>query len=274
MKGAIASYLIAVKNFLDIHRNFDGTISLIITSDEEGKAKFGTQKVVDWMLKNKSKIDFCIVGEPTNPRKVGEIAKIGRRGSMNCQLTVTGRQGHVAYPENATNPIPDLIKYIEILKKPFDKGNENFQPSNLEITSIDTGNTTVNLIPQKILTRFNIRFNNHFSSESLKKNIKDRLDSVGKNYSIKYEVSGEPFLKKSIKYNNFLKESVFEITGNNLRMDTSGGTSDARFISKICPVVEFGSVGKTMHQVDEYANIKDLETLSKIYLRFLEKVFQ
>lgn len=274
MKGAIAAYILAVNQFLEHIKTFNGTISFIITSDEEGKADFGTKKVIEWLKKQKINIDFCIVGEPTNPKNVGELAKIGRRGSINCQLTVRGKQGHVAYPENAKNPIPSLMKYLEKLNQPLDKGNKNFQPSNLEITSIDTGNPVDNLIPQTASSKFNIRFNNIFDSKSLKKRIKSRLDSVGKNYSIKFNISGEPFLKTSIKYNKLLRDTVHEVTGRDLKMDTSGGTSDARFISKICPVIEFGSVGKTMHQVDENAKIKDLEILSKVYLKFLQKVYQ
>lgn len=273
MKGAIAAYIVAIYNFLDVNKNFKGTISLMTTSDEEGNAKFGTKKIVEWLKKNKIKIDFCIVGEPTNPKLVGEVAKIGRRGSVNCQLTVKGKQGHVAYPKNAINPISDLIKYLNKLQQPLDRGNVNFQPSNLELTSIDTGNVVDNLIPEKISAKFNIRFNTNFTSQGIKKIIKDRLNSVGKNYTIKFNVSGEPFIKESKKYKSFLKKSVKEIAGIDLKMNTSGGTSDARFISKLCPVIEFGPVGKTMHQINENVKIKDLEILSDIYLKFLEKFF-
>ncbi|MBK93040.1 MAG: succinyl-diaminopimelate desuccinylase [Rickettsiales bacterium] len=273
MKGAIAAYIVAIYNFLDVKKNFKGTISLMTTSDEEGNAEFGTKKIVEWLKKNKIKIDFCIVGEPTNPKLVGEVAKIGRRGSVNCLLTVKGKQGHVAYPKNAINPISDLIKYLNKLQEPLDRGNANFQPSNLEVTSIDTGNVVDNLIPEKISAKFNIRFNTNFTSQCIKKIIRDRLNTVGKNYTIKFNVSGEPFIKESKKYKSFLKKSVQEVAGIGLKMDTSGGTSDARFISKLCPVIEFGSVGRTMHQINENVRIKDLEILSDIYLKFLEKFF-
>ena len=213
------------------------------------------------------------MGEPTSRKKIGDMAKIGRRGSINCNLTVNGKQGHVAYPEKARNPITDLIRLCNELKKPFDKGNTFFPPTNLEITSIDTKNKITNLIPEKVTAKFNIRFNNSYNSKTLIKTLKERLDNLKTNYELNTKISGESFLNQSNILNTHLEKSIFEITKENVEFSTSGGTSDARFISKICPVVEFGSVGETMHQIDEKVKIKDLDLLSKIYINLLNRVY-
>ena len=273
MKSSIAAFVNAVNSFLKKTKDFKGTISLILTSDEEGDAELGTKKVIQWLKKEKIKIDFCLVGEPTSRKKIGDMAKIGRRGSINCNLTVKGKQGHVAYPEKARNPITDLIRLCSELKKPFDKGNAFFPPTNLEITSIDTENKITNLIPEKVTAKFNIRFNNSYNSKTLIKTLKKRLDNLKTHYELSTKISGESFLNQSDILNTHLEKSIFEITKENVEFSTSGGTSDARFISKICPVVEFGSVGETMHQIDEKVKIKDLDLLSKIYIDLLDRVY-
>ena len=273
MKSAIAAFINAINNFLKRTKDFKGTISLILTSDEEGDAEFGTKKVIQWLKKEKIKIDFCLVGEPTSRKKVGDMAKIGRRGSLNCNLIVKGKQGHVAYPEKAKNPITDLIKLCSELRKPFDKGNKFFPPTNLEITSIDTENKITNLIPEKITAKFNVRFNNVYNSKTLIKTLKKRLDKLGTHYELSTKISGESFLNQSDILNNHLEKSILEIAKEKVEFSTSGGTSDARFISKICPVIEFGSVGETMHQIDEKIKIKDLDLLSKIYVDLLNRVY-
>ena len=272
MKGAIGSFMDAGIKFTR-EKKFKGTISYLITGDEEGKANYGTKKVIDWMIENKIKLDFCIVGEPTNPNFLGEMAKIGRRGSLNGELTVFGKQGHVAYPERSNNPIKSLLKYSSKLLEPIDKGDKLFQSSNLEITSIDVNNKVTNLIPSEAKLNFNVRFNSSFSSTSLIKLLKERLNQVGKHYSINFSVSGESFINKSDKLTDTLSYAIFEILKIKPKMSTSGGTSDARFISKICPVIEFGLVGKTMHQINENVSLMDIKALSMIYQKFLEKMF-
>ena len=273
MKGAIASYIYAINNFLEKFKNFKGTLSLLLTSDEEGEANFGTKQVVNWLERKNIKLDYCVVGEPTNPNFLGEMAKIGRRGSLNCKLKINGKQGHVGYPDRAKNPITDAIKFCNELKKPLDKGNKFFQPSNLEITSFDVDNKVTNLIPQSAYISFNVRFNDYFNSKSLIELIKKRLLKVGKNFALEAKVSGESFYNPSKELTKHLTSSVFETTGKTLSLSTTGGTSDARFISKICPVIEFGSVGKTMHQIDENVKISDLEKLSEIYFGLIKKIF-
>tara|TARA_A100001011_G_scaffold399837_1_gene510476 strand:- start:3772 stop:4911 length:1140 start_codon:yes stop_codon:yes gene_type:complete len=274
MKGAIGSYVSAAINYIkNCKMNFDGTISFLITGDEEGDADFGTKKVVQWLKTNKIKIDYCLVGEPTNPDFLGQMAKTGRRGSMNCNLKIIGTQGHVAYPEKANNPISYLPSFCNKLMEPLDKGNEVFQPSNLEITSIDVGNKITNLIPNEVNLVFNIRFNNNFSSKTLKELINKRLRSLDNKFFLKTKVSGEPFFNFSKKLHDCLAQSIYEVSGKKPTMSTSGGTSDARFISKICPVIEFGLVGKTMHKVNESVSIKDIKELTAIYNEFIKIIF-
>ncbi len=273
MKGAIGAYIEAIINLINYKKNFNGTISLLITGDEEGEANYGTKKVIDWLIKRKIKIDFCLVGEPTNPKFLGEMCKIGRRGSLNGILNVYGTQGHVAYPERAINPMKSLLKYCDILNEPLDKGNDFFQASNLEITSIDVDNQVTNLIPSKALLRFNIRFNDNFNSKSLISLLRKRLDTIGDNYKLEVKVSGESFYNTSDKLSKSLSSAIYKVLKIKPEMSTSGGTSDARFISSICPVIEFGLVGNTMHQVNENVKISDVKKLSKIYFEFLKLIF-
>ena len=274
MKGAIASFVSATKKFLDERENFAGSISFIITGDEEGIAINGTKKLLNWMQENSISFDDCIVGEPTNPKRLGEMIKIGRRGSVNGVLTVDGQQGHVAYPHLAKNPIPMLLNILNNLTSDqLDQGNEHFQPSNLEITSVDVGNKATNVIPQSASARFNIRYNDNFNSETIEDEIDRRLENFKNNFSLKLEHSGDSFLTKPGKLVNDLSEIIFNKTGINPDLSTSGGTSDARFIKSYGNVVEFGLISETMHQIDESVAVKDINDLSEIYYEVLKKYF-
>ena len=274
MKGAIASFVSATKKFLDERENFAGSISFIITGDEEGIAINGTKKLLNWMQENNISFDDCIVGEPTNPKRLGEMIKIGRRGSVNGVLTVDGQQGHVAYPHLAKNPIPMLLNILNNLTSDqLDQGNEHFQPSNLEITSVDVGNKATNVIPQSASARFNIRYNDNFNNETIEDEINRRLENFKNNFSLKLEHSGDSFLTKPGKLVNDLSEIIFNKTGINPDLSTSGGTSDARFIKSYGNVVEFGLISETMHQIDESVAVKDINDLSEIYYELLKKYF-
>ena len=274
MKGAIASFVSATKKFLDDRENFAGSISFIITGDEEGIAINGTKKLLNWMQENSISFDDCIVGEPTNPKRLGEMIKIGRRGSVNGVLTVDGQQGHVAYPHLAKNPIPMLLNILNNLTSDqLDQGNEHFQPSNLEITSVDVGNKATNVIPQSASARFNIRYNDNFNSETIEDEINRRLENFKNNFSLKLEHSGDSFLTKPGKLVSDLSEIIFNKTGINPDLSTSGGTSDARFIKSYGNVVEFGLISETMHQIDESVAVKDINDLSEIYYEVLKKYF-
>ena len=274
MKGAIASFVSATKKFLDERENFAGSISFIITGDEEGIAINGTKKLLNWMQENSISFDDCIVGEPTNPKRLGEMIKIGRRGSVNGVLTVDGQQGHVAYPHLAKNPIPMLLNILNNLTSDqLDQGNEHFQPSNLEITSVDVGNKATNVIPQSASARFNIRYNDNFNSETIEDEINRRLENFKNNFSLKLEHSGDSFLTKPGKLVNDLSEIILNKTGINPDLSTSGGTSDARFIKSYGNVVEFGLISETMHQIDESVAVKDINDLSEIYYEVLKKYF-
>ena len=235
--------------------------------------------MVDYLKNKKEKIDFCLVGEPTNPNKLGEMIKIGRRGSITGELTVIGTQGHVAYPHRANNPSNIIIKILKELKEiKFDKGTKDFQPTNLEITKINIDNTADNVIPGLANATFNIRFNNKHSSNSLKRKLNDVFKKITKknksNFTIKYRVSGEAFLTKPNKTTYMIQNIIKKITKIKPILSTTGGTSDARFIRKIVPCLEFGLVGKTMHKVDESVSISDLKKLTKIYLNILENYFK
>ncbi len=279
MKSSIAAFVSAISDFIENYSNFRGSISLLITGDEEGAAINGTKKVVEYLKKRKEKIDFCLVGEPTNPSKLGEMIKIGRRGSMNGRLTITGVQGHVAYPHRANNPSTALVQILKLIKDiKFDKGNKDFQPTNLEITKININNTADNVIPGVATATFNIRFNNKHSSSSLKKKINNVIKKISvKNkskYNIEYSVSGEAFLTKPNKTTFMIQNIIKRITKIKPKLSTTGGTSDARFIRKITPCLEFGLVGKTMHKVDEAVSLSDLKKLTLIYLNILKNYFK
>jgi len=274
MKGAIASFVSATKKFLDEKKNFAGSISFIITGDEEGIAINGTKKLLNWMKEKNISFDDCIVGEPTNPKKLGEMIKIGRRGSVNGVLTVTGEQGHVAYPHFAKNPIPILLNILnDLTSDDLDQGNEHFQPSNLEITSIDVGNKATNVIPNSASANFNIRYNNIFNKETIENEINRRLKNFENKFSLELDHSGESFLTKPGKLVNDLSEIIFDKIGITPDLSTSGGTSDARFIKNYGNVVEFGLISETMHQIDESVDVKDIKDLTDIYYKVLTKYF-
>lgn len=273
MKGAVAAFVAAVSDFLDDHKP-EGSISLLITGDEEGPAVNGTTKVLEWMKENGHVPDVALVGEPTNPDHLGQEIKIGRRGSLTGRLKVSGKQGHVAYQHLADNPMPRLIKLLDVLvEEKLDEGTDFFQPSNLEITSIDVGNMAENVIPNSGRAVFNIRFNDHWSSKSLKAHIKALLDKTGFEYELEFEGNAESFITKPGAWSEVVKNAVTDITGKTPDYTTNGGTSDARFIVNYCPVVEFGGLNKTIHQIDENASVKDLEDVAKIYTKILEGYF-
>ena len=275
MKTAIASFVIATLNFLEKKKFvFNGTLSFILTADEEGDAEFGTKSVIQWLKKKRKKIDYCLVGEPTNPKRLGEMIKIGRRGSINFFLEVIGTQGHVAYPDRAQNPIHKLIQICNILQKPLDNGSKNFQPSALVITSIDVSNNTRNVIPSKAEMKFNVRFNDNFNSSSVIKLIHKRIENITPKYKLSHVISGESFINSSEILTKTLIKSIEKVTKVKPILSTSGGTSDARFISQLCPVVEFGSVGKTMHKSNEMVEVKNIDKLTQIYLEFLNLMFK
>ncbi len=278
MKSSIAAFVSAVSIFLNNNKKFKGSISFLITGDEEGDAINGTKKVVKYLKKRKEKINFCLVGEPTNPNRLGEMIKIGRRGSLTGKLTILGVQGHVAYPQRAINPSTALIKILDVLKNiRFDKGTKNFQPSNLEVTKINIDNNADNVIPKSAEATFNIRYNNKHSSGSLKKKLNKIIKEICKKnkskFKIEYRVSGEAFLTKPNKTTFIIQKIIKKITKIQPKLSTTGGTSDARFIKNICPCLEFGLVGKTMHKVDEAVSLSDLRKLTKIYSLILDNYF-
>ena len=279
MKSSIAAFVSAVSIFLNKNHKFNGSISLLITGDEEGDAINGTKKVVDYLKKKKEKISFCLVGEPTNPNKLGEMIKIGRRGSLTGKLIIDGIQGHVAYPQRANNPSTTIVEILDELKNiKFDSGTKDFQPTNLEVTRININNSADNVIPGSAEATFNIRFNNKHSSSSIKKRIGKILKKISKKnkskFKIEYRVSGEAFLTKPNNITFMIQNIIKKITKIKPKLSTTGGTSDARFIRKISPCLEFGLVGKNMHKVNESVALKDLKNLSKIYHNILQKYFK
>jgi succinyl-diaminopimelate desuccinylase len=280
MKGAVAASLAAVQSFLAARTSpFQGSISFLITGDEEGPAINGTQKVLGWLAERGEKPDYCVLGECTSEAAVGDTIKIGRRGSLSGQLRVRGVQGHAAYPEKARNPLPALIDALSRLKaNPIDTGSQHFQPSNLEITSIDTGNTAFNVIPATANARFNIRFNDQHTGDSLKAWIESQVSSAvegtGAGYTLDYEPVADSFITEPAGFVEKLSEAVKAETHREPILSTGGGTSDARFIKDVCPVAELGLLNATAHKVDECVTVEDLEKLSRIYRRFLELIFQ
>ena len=279
MKSSIAAFVSAVSTFLSKNKKFNGSISLLITGDEEGDAVNGTKKVVDYLKEKKEKINFCLVGEPTNPNKLGEMIKIGRRGSLTGKLTIFGLQGHVAYPHRANNPATTIVKILEKIKEiKFDRGTKDFQPTNLEVTKIKIDNKADNVIPAIAESTFNIRFNNRHSSTSIKRRLNKIFRKITKKnkskYKIEYRVSGEAFLTKANKTTFMIQNTIKKVTKIKPKLSTTGGTSDLRFIRKISPGLEFGLVGKTMHKVDEAVSLKDLKNLTNIYQNILQNYFK
>lgn len=276
MKSGIAAFLSSVSNFLSKEKDFEkiGSISFLITSDEEGKAINGTKKVVEWLEEKQEKITACIVGEPTNVSEMGDTIKVGRRGSFTGFLKVKGVQGHVGYPHLADNPINSLIKMLEPFVKIYlDEGTENFQPSSVMITSVDVNNNASNVIPGEVSATFNIRFNNLHTINSLKAMLKNQFNKITQNYEFDYYCNAEPFLTSDEFLKSTIEKAIKSVVKINPKQSTSGGTSDARFISKICPVVEFGLVGKTMHKIDENVDVDDITKLVSIYSFFLSNYF-
>jgi succinyl-diaminopimelate desuccinylase len=283
MKGGIAASVAAVLDYLAAHggqpqESGKGSISFLITGDEEGIAVNGTVKLLQWAAARGEKFDHCIVGEPSNVEAIGDTIKIGRRGSQSGTLIVDGVQGHVAYPHRASNPVPDIAALIVALSnEPLDHGNEQFQPSNLEFTTVDVGNTASNVIPAQARARFNIRFNDHHTQESLRELIDKRLAAAAGN-RIKAHIVWEPcnaesFVTTPGDFTDLVSAAIEEVTGRRSDLNTGGGTSDARFITRYCPVIEFGLVGQTMHQIDERTPVADLEKLTKIYRGVLDRYF-
>ena len=278
MKGGIAAFVAAALDYLSLNGGRpQGSISLLITGDEESVAVNGTVKLLRWAAERGEKFDHCILGEPSNVEVLGDTIKAGRRGSLNGTLIVTGRQGHVAYPERADNPIRGLVTLIAALQAPLDQGSELFAPSNLEFTSIDVGNPTVNLIPGEARARFNIRYNDRHSQAALKMLIERRAEAAAAgrvHYAIEWQPSNaDVFVTKPGPFTDLAVAAIAEVTGRTPKLSTSGGTSDARFIKDYCPVLEFGLVGQTMHAVDECTPVADLVTLTAVYRRIIERYF-
>lgn len=274
MKGAIAAFVAAVARFDAGGKAAGGSISLLVTGDEEGPAVNGTRKVLAWLDARGETLDACLVGEPTNPETLGETVKVGRRGSLDGTLRVAGTQGHVAYPHLADNPLPRLVALLHALTAlRLDRGTESFQPSNLEITAIEVGNEASNVIPAEATARFNVRFNDRHTGESLERLLRKALDGVGTPYELAVAVSGEAFLTPPGRLRTVVAQAVADATDRTPAFGTEGGTSDARFIKDHCPVVEFGLIGRTMHKIDECVPVAALETLTDVYLRILERYF-
>ena len=278
MKSGVAAFVASAIDFVN-NKPPDGSIVITITGDEEGEAVDGTVAILDWMKQNGEKIDHCLVGEPTSPSQMGEMMKIGRRGSMNAKITATGIQGHSAYPDRANNPIVAMVKLLDKLEShQLDVGTEHFDPSTLAITSVDTGNKASNVIPAVTKAAVNIRFNDSHSGSSLVSWLKDEIEQVSAEYGIKFEtdfkISGESFITPPGELSDLISEAVKKELGVTPKLSTTGGTSDARFIKDMCPVTEFGLVGKTMHAVDEKVETKQINQLKEIYYRILEAYFE
>ena len=279
IKTAIACFVAAVSRFIDTRdNNFKGSISLLITGDEEGPAINGTKKLLEWITEKGDVLDACLVGEPTNPNELGDMIKIGRRGSLNGYLTVSGTQGHTAYPHLADNPIHLIVKMLEtITSKELDQGTDHFQASTIQVSTIDVDNPATNVIPAKARATFNVRFNDLHKATDIERWLREEFDTVTKqtdgSYDLITKVSGEAFLSPPGQLSAVLSGAVTEVTGRTPVLSTSGGTSDARFIKDYCPVAEFGMVGATMHKIDESVKLADLEALTAIYTTTLKNYF-
>lgn len=287
MKGGIACFISALARHTEKNGKPKGSVSFLITGDEEGPAINGSIKLLEWAAAKGEKWDASIVGEPTNPDAIGDMIKIGRRGSLSGTIIVYGKQGHAAYPQLADNPVRGIMQLLDALLYPaFDKGTKDFQPSNLEVTTVDVGNPAVNVIPARATASFNIRFNDTWTDETLQAEIHNRLDRAakktklraGRKVPVDYEIIWREnpchvFLTKDDRLIDTLSKSVKAVTGRTPGLSTTGGTSDARFIKDYCPVVEFGLVGQTMHMVDERVALSDLETLTQVYERFIADYF-
>ena len=273
MKGAIAAMVEAVRRVADV----PGSVSFLFTGDEEGPARHGTEPLLAAITASGEVLDHCLVGEPTNPDRMGTTIKNGRRGSFNCEVTATGRQGHVAYPHRAANPVPVLMDFLSALRaRELDGGNAHFQPSNLEVTSVDVGNAAHNVIPEVATAKFNIRFNTEHRGAKLKtwtRELAEHHSTDGVSLALAVRVTGEAFLTEPSAFTALVQDAVEAKTGTRPELSTSGGTSDARYITRYCPVVEFGLVGATMHQVDERVDVADIDRLAAIYADVLRRYF-
>jgi len=283
MKGGIACSVAAVLEYLAAHdgqpgKNGKGSISFLITGDEEDIAVNGTIKLLQWAAARGEKFDHCVLGEPSNVETLGDCIKIGRRGSLSGTLYVDGVQGHVAYPHRAANPVPDIASLVvAISNEPLDRGSAQFQASNLEFTSIDVGNPASNVIPAQARAKFNIRFNDHHTQATLQTLLEERMTRAAGN-RVRARIVWEPsnasvFVTKPGAFTDLAVAAIEEVSGRKPELSTSGGTSDARFISSYCPVIEFGLVGQTMHQIDERTPVSDLEKLTRIYRGVLDRYF-
>ena len=273
MKGGIAAFVAAVSALGGADNT--GSISFIITGDEEGDADFGTVKMVEWLQANDQVPDVCVVGEPTNLSHLGDVIKNGRRGSLSCQLHVDGVQGHVAYPHLADNPITHLITMLApVNSTALDGGNDYFDPSTANVTSIDTGNEAGNVIPASVSAKFNIRFNTEHNSDDLIGWLEEHFNRVGGEWTATWRASAQPFVTPVGSFTALMQTAIESVTGQKPVLSTNGGTSDARFITNICPVAEFGLVGQTMHQVDEHVDTADIDQLAKIYHEMLVRFFK
>ncbi len=273
MKGAVAAFAIAARDYL-ADTPLNGSISLLITGDEEGPAQDGTVRVLEWMRNNGHLPDMALGGEPTNPSEIGQEIKIGRRGSLTGHLRVTGKQGHVAYPHLADNPLPRLVRFLGALSAHvFDTGTAFFPATNLEIVTMDGGGTAENVIPASGHATFNIRFNDQWTSQSLTQTLHDILRTIGGPYDLETTCGAESFITQPGPWPERVQSAIAHVTGKTPAYTTNGGTSDARFFAPVCPVVECGAVNATIHQINEHARVSDLHTLTQIYRTLLEKTF-
>lgn len=277
MKGGIAAFAAASLAYIARHGAPKGSLSLLITGDEEGPAINGTDKLLRWAQAQGEKFDHCLVGEPTNPETLGDMIKIGRRGSLTGSLKVHGKQGHVAYPQRANNPIPPLLQILQALIEPaLDTGTEHFDATNLEVVTVDVGNPAANVIPAEARARFNVRFNDRWTAQTLQDELARRCahSASGARYTLEFEPCNSPvFITKPDRFTDLVASAVESRTGRAPVLSTTGGTSDARFIRAYCPVVEFGLVGQTMHMVDEHAAVADIRLLTEIYAEILTRYF-
>ena len=274
MKGGVAAFVAATARFLETPLQ-QGSISFLITGDEEGDAINGTTRMVDWVRDNDQVPDMCLVGEPTNVSEMGDVIKNGRRGSLSCKLTVTGIQGHVAYPHLADNPLTHLLAMLAPVNgSELDGGTEFFDPSTANVTSIDVGNLAGNVIPASATSQFNIRFNTEHSADSLIGWLEEHFDRVGGTWEAHWKATAHPFLTPPGQLTDMIADAAEKIVGHRPKLSTNGGTSDARFITNICPVAEFGLVGKTMHKIDEQVAVEDIDSLTDIYTHILNLFFE
>ena len=279
MKGSIACFIAAALRSIERRGGLRGSVSLLITGDEEGPSINGTVKVLDWLQQREEKLDACIVGEPTCPDELGDMIKNGRRGSLTVRMIVHGKQGHAAYPHKADNPVPKLARILDRLSSmSLDEGSDQFQTSSLQVTVISVPNTAANVIPEEAHATFNVRYNDHWSRPTIEAHLREKCEAeardVGARISLAFHGTGDVFLTEPGPLVDAMKRSVGDVLGRSPELSTSGGTSDARFIQAYCPVIEFGLVNQTIHQIDERVEIEDLHKLTSIYERMIEVYFE